>query len=102
MLDRRTEFTAHCPRLVKRRRALVETNPPRNSQPQLIEADGRRGGDNFGNRGTPSFSPRFLIKGQMKPPTTSSIARASKSSASVAWALKSSCRVTAERIVLTI
>jgi hypothetical protein len=25
------------PRLVKRRRALVETNPPRNSQPRLIE-----------------------------------------------------------------
>src|SRR5215472_9704305 len=42
-LDRRTEFTACCPRLVKRRRAVVETNPPRNSQLQLIEADERRG-----------------------------------------------------------
>jgi hypothetical protein len=29
-------------RLVKRRRALVETNPPRNNQLQLIEADERR------------------------------------------------------------
>jgi hypothetical protein len=29
-------------RLVKRRRALVETNPPRNSQLQLIETDERR------------------------------------------------------------
>jgi hypothetical protein len=43
MLDRQNEFTAHCFRLVKRRRALVETNPPRNSQLQLIEADERWG-----------------------------------------------------------
>lgn len=44
MLDRQTEFTAHWPRLVKRRRALLESIPPRNSQQQLIEADERRGG----------------------------------------------------------
>jgi len=39
MLDRQNEFTACCPRLVKRRRVLLEGIPPRNSQPKLIEAD---------------------------------------------------------------
>ncbi len=43
MLDRQSEFTACCPRLVKRKRALVETNPPRNSQLKLIDADERWG-----------------------------------------------------------
>jgi hypothetical protein len=40
ILDQRDEFTADCARLAKRRRALVETNPPRNSQLKFIEADG--------------------------------------------------------------
>src|SRR5579864_7996674 len=43
MLDRRTEFTACCPWLGKRRRALLESIPPRNSQPKLVEVDERRG-----------------------------------------------------------
>jgi len=41
MLDQQSEFTAHCPRLVKRRRALLESIPPRNSQLKLIESDER-------------------------------------------------------------
>src|SRR5689334_23192673 len=44
MLDREIECTASCRRLVKRKRDLVETNPPRNSQLKLIEADGAEGG----------------------------------------------------------
>src|SRR5579863_3329260 len=44
MLDWEIECTASCRRLVKRRRGLVETNPPRNSQLKLIEADGAGGG----------------------------------------------------------
>jgi anaerobic selenocysteine-containing dehydrogenase len=43
MLDRQTECNACCPRLVKRRRALVETTSPRNSQLKLIETDERWG-----------------------------------------------------------
>src|SRR4029077_2837794 len=43
MLDQRIEFTAHWPRLVKRRRALLESIPPRNSQLKLIVSDERRG-----------------------------------------------------------
>src|SRR5882762_1783478 len=39
MLDRQPECKACCPQLVKRRRALLESNPPRNSQLKLIEAD---------------------------------------------------------------
>lgn len=42
-LDRQDDYSASWSQLVKQKRALVETNPPRNSQPKLIEADVRWG-----------------------------------------------------------
>jgi hypothetical protein len=46
-LDRQNDYSASWSQLVKQKRALVETNPPRNSQLKLIAADERWGRHNY-------------------------------------------------------
>jgi len=69
----REETNAHWERLVKRRWALLESNPPRNSQPGTHRNDeptrssrrvvGQAAGPHFGRRLRPLAQPRFPASG---------------------------------------